>query len=111
MQYKQMYEDMPIDESWTIEEDRERFINEIAEIAFGEDAIERGYDLDEVIERIQDFSNATNPNFIEDASYEAEIISASLIKLSDADLINKRKDLSDSINKIIESLNEMGVDE
>ena len=111
MKYKQMYEDMPIDESWTIEEDRERFINEIAEIAFGENAIERGYDLDEVIERIQDFSNATNPNFIEDASYEAETISASLIKLSDADLINKRKDLSDSINKIIESLNEMGVDE
>ena len=111
MKYKQMYEDMPIDESWTIEEDRERFINEIAEIAFGEDAIERGYDLDEVIERIQDFSNATNPNFIEDASYEAETISASLIKLSDADLINKRKDLSDSINKIIESLNDMGVDE
>ena len=111
MKYKQMYEDMPIDESWTIEEDRERFINEIAEIAFGENAIERGYDLDEVIERIQDFSNATNPNFIEDASYEAETISASLIKLSDADLINKRKDLSDSINKIIESLNDMGVDE
>ena len=111
MKYKQMYEDMPIDESWTIEEDRERFINEIADIAFGDNAIERGYDLDEVIERIQDFSNATNPNFIEDASNEAETISASLIKLSDADLINKRKDLSDSINKIIESLNEMGVDE
>ena len=111
MKYNQIYEDMPIDESWTIEEDRERFINEIAEIAFGEDAIERGYDLDEVIERIQDFSNATNPNFIEDASNEAETISASLIKLSDADLINKRKDLSNSINKIIESLNEMGVDE
>ena len=111
MKYKQMYEDMPIDESWTIEEDRERFINEIAEIAFGEDAIERGYDLDEVIERIQDFSNATNPNFIEDASNEAETISASLIKLSDADLINKRKDLSNSINKIIELLDDMGVDE
>ena len=105
------HEDMPIDESWTIEEDRERFINEIAEIAFGEDAIERGYDLDEVIERIQDFSNATNPNFIEDASNEAETISASLIKLSDADLINKRKDLSNSINKIIELLDDMGVDE
>ena len=111
MKYKQIHKEMPIDKSWTIEKDRERFINEIAEIAFGENAIERGYDLDEVIERIQDFSNATNPNFIEDASYEAEIISASLIKLSDADLINKRKDLSDSINKIIESLNEMGVDE
>jgi len=111
MKYKQMYEDMPVDESWTIEEDRERFINEIAEIAFGEDAIERGYDLDEVIERIQDFSNATNPNFIEDASNEAESISELLIKLSNSDLINKRKDLSNSINKIIESLNEMGVDE
>ena len=46
MKYKQRYKDMPIDESWTIEKDRERFINEIAEIAFGEDAIERGYDLD-----------------------------------------------------------------
>ncbi len=57
MKYKQMYEDMPIDESWTIEEDRERFINEIAEIAFGKDAIERGYDLDEVIEKIQEFSD------------------------------------------------------
>ena len=111
MKYKQIYEDMPIDESWTIEEDRERFINEIADIAFGEDAIERGYDLDEVIERIQDFSDATNPNFIEDASNEAETISELLIKLSDSDLINKRKDLSNSINKIIESLNEMWVDE
>ena len=111
MNYKQMYKDMPIDKSWTIEEDRERFINEIAEIAFGEDAIERGYDLDEVIERIQDFSNATNPNYIEDASHEAETINSLLIKLSDADLINKRKDLSNSITKIIDTLNEMGVEE
>ena len=103
MKYKQIHKEMPIDKSWTIEKDRERFINEIAEIAFGENAIERGYDLDEVIERIQDFSNATNPNFIEDASNEAEKISKLLIKLSDSDLINKRKDLSDSINKIIES--------
>ena len=111
MKYKQIHKDMPIDKSWTIEEDRERFINEIAEIAFGEDAIERGYDLDEVIERIQDFSNATNPNYIEDASHEAETINSLLIKLSDADLINKRKDLSNSITKIIDTLNEIGVEE
>ena len=111
MNYKQRFKDMPIDKSWTIEKDRERFINEIAEIAFGEDAIERGYDLDEVIERIQDFSNATNPNYIEDASHEAETINSLLIKLSDADLINKRKDLSNSITKIIDTLNEMGVEE
>ena len=57
MKYKQMYEDMPIDESWTIEKDRERFINEIADIAFGEDAIERGYDMQEVIDQIYEFSD------------------------------------------------------
>jgi hypothetical protein len=57
MRYKQRYKNMPIDKSWTIEKDRERFINEIAEIAFGEDAIERGYDLDEVIVKIQEFSD------------------------------------------------------
>ena len=61
MKYKQRFKDMPVDESWTIEKDRERFINEIADIAFGDNAIERGYDLDEVIERIQEFSdNALN---------------------------------------------------
>ena len=57
MKYKQMYENMPIDESWTIEKDRERFINEIAEIAFGENAIERGYDMQEVIDQIYEFSD------------------------------------------------------
>ena len=57
MKYKQMYEDMPIDESWTIEKDRERFINEIAEIAFGEDAIERGYSMEEVVMRLKKYSD------------------------------------------------------
>ena len=57
MKYKQRFKNVPIDKSWTIEKDRERFINEIADLAFGENAIERGYDLDEVIERIQEFSD------------------------------------------------------
>ena len=57
MEYKQRYKDMPVDKSWTIEKDRERFINEIAEIAFGEDAIERGYDMEEVIDKIYEFSD------------------------------------------------------
>ena len=57
MKYKQRFKDMPIDESWTIEKDRERFINEIAEIAFGENAIERGYDMEEVIDKIYEFSD------------------------------------------------------
>ena len=57
MKYKQRYKDMPVDKSWTIEKDRERFINEIAEIAFGENAIERGYDMQEVIDQIYEFSD------------------------------------------------------
>ncbi len=48
---------MPIDKSWTIEKDRERFINEMAELAFGEGAIERGYDMQEVIDQLHDFSD------------------------------------------------------
>tara|TARA_R100001509_G_scaffold148620_1_gene106591 strand:- start:185 stop:388 length:204 start_codon:yes stop_codon:yes gene_type:complete len=57
MEYKQRYKDMPVDESWTTEKDRERFINEIVEIAFGEGAIERGFDMQEVIDQLHDFSD------------------------------------------------------
>ena len=57
MKYKQRFKDMPVDKAWTIEKDRERFINEIAEIAFGENAIERGYDMQEVLDQIYEFSD------------------------------------------------------
>ena len=57
MKYKQRFKDMPVDKAWTIEKDRERFINEIAEIAFGENAIQRGYDMQEVIDQIYEFSD------------------------------------------------------
>ena len=57
MKYKQRYINVPIDKSWSIEKDRERFINEIAELAFGEDAIERGYDMQEVIDQLYEFSD------------------------------------------------------
>ena len=57
MNYKQRFKDMPIDKAWTNEKDRERFINEIAELAFGEDAIERGYLMEEVIEQLKEFSD------------------------------------------------------
>ena len=57
MKYKQRFKNMPVDKAWTIEKDRERFINEIAEIAFGENAIERGYDMQEVIDQIYEFSD------------------------------------------------------
>ena len=56
MEYKQRFKNMPIDKSWSYEEDREWFIRELSDLAFGEDAIERGYSMEEVIERLKVFS-------------------------------------------------------
>tara|TARA_Y100000401_G_scaffold32643_1_gene24073 strand:+ start:196 stop:411 length:216 start_codon:yes stop_codon:yes gene_type:complete len=56
MKYKQRFKNMPIDTSWTYEEDQEWFIKECSNLAFGEDTIERGYSMEEVIERLKVFS-------------------------------------------------------
>ena len=40
MNYKQRFKDMPVDTSWTYEEDREWFIRECSNLAFGENTIE-----------------------------------------------------------------------
>ena len=56
MKYKQRFKDMPIDSSWSYEEDREWFIKELSDLAFGENTIERGYSMEEVIERLKVFS-------------------------------------------------------
>ena len=57
MNYKQRFKDMPIDNSWINEEDREWFIKKCSNLAFGLDAIERGYSMEEVIEELQEFSD------------------------------------------------------
>ena len=57
MKYKQRFKDMPIDESWTIEKDRELFIQRVSDLAFGLDAIERGYSMEEVLEQLEGFSD------------------------------------------------------
>ena len=57
MKYKQRFRDMPIDESWTIEKDRELFIQKVSDLAFGLDAIERGYSMEEVLEQLEEFSD------------------------------------------------------
>ena len=56
MKYKQRFKDMPVDSSWSYEEDREWFIRELSDLAFGENTIERGYSMKEVIERLKVFS-------------------------------------------------------
>jgi len=56
MNYKQRFKDMPIDRAWTNESERELFIQKVSDLAFGEDTIERGYSMEEVIERLEIFT-------------------------------------------------------
>ena len=57
MNYEQYIEGMPVDKAWTSEEEREYFIRECSNLAFGDEAIERGYDMEEVIEQLKEFSD------------------------------------------------------
>ena len=57
MKYKQRFKDMPIDDAWIHSQKREFFIKEISDLAFGENTIERGYSMEEVIERLRVFSD------------------------------------------------------
>jgi|TARA_R100000479_G_scaffold98580_1_gene48914 antibiotic biosynthesis monooxygenase (ABM) superfamily enzyme len=57
MNYKQRFKDMPIDKAWTNESDREYFIKEISNLAYGENTIERGYSMADVIEVLKEYSD------------------------------------------------------
>ena len=57
MKYKQRFKDMPIDDAWIHSQKREFFIKEISDLAFGENTIERGYSMQEVIDQIYEFSD------------------------------------------------------
>ena len=57
MNYKQRFKDMPIDRAWTNESDREYFIKEISNLAYGENTIERGYSMADVIEVLKEYSD------------------------------------------------------
>ena len=57
MKYKQRFKNMPVDKAWTNENDRELFIQKISDLAFGLDTIERGYSMEEVIERLEIFTD------------------------------------------------------
>jgi hypothetical protein len=54
--YQAMDENFPVDPAWSDEKKREYFIREIVDLAFGEQAIERGWDMKEVLERLKKFS-------------------------------------------------------
>ena len=87
------------------------FMEQVYEIAYGEDAYFRGFFPEEVVERLQEFSDGSNPIIIEDAWNEAEELNTSLRELSDADLVDCREDLIDRTNIIMNTLNEIGTEE
>ena len=87
------------------------FMEAVYEIAYGDQAYFRGFYPEEVVERLQDFSDGSNPILIEDAYNEVEELKTSLKELSDADLLNCRQKLINQTNKIMEALNEIGTDE
>ena len=87
------------------------FMEQVYEIAYGDQAYFRGFFPEEVIARLQEFSDGSNPILIEDAWNEAEELNTSLRELSDADLIDCREALIDRTNRIMNTLNEIGTEE
>ena len=86
-------------------------IKAVYEIAYGEDAYLRGFFPEEVVERLQEFSDGSNPILIEEAWNETEDLNTSLRELNDYDLVACRQDLIDRTNRIMEALNEIGTEE
>ena len=87
------------------------FMEQVYEIAYGEDAYFRGFFPEEVVERLQEFSDGSNPILIEDAWNEAEELNTSLRELSDVDLVDCREALIDRTKRIMDTLNEIGTEE
>ena len=88
-----------------------QLIEAVYEIAFGEDAHLRGFYPEEVVERLQEFSDGSNPILIEEAWNEAEELKTSLTQLNDNDLVACRQDLINITDRIMQALNEIGTEE
>ena len=87
------------------------FMKAVYEIAYGEDAYFRGFFPEEVVERLQDFSDGSNPILIEDAWNETEELNTSLRELSDDDLLDCRDVLINRTVRVMNTLEEIGTDE
>ena len=60
MNYRQKHPEFPIDDSWFHSKHRENFITEIANLAFGDETIERGFTMEEVTNRIKVYCEFSN---------------------------------------------------
>ena len=53
MEYKQKHPEFPLDSAWSDPVKIRYFIGEISDLAFGDETIERGFTMEEVITRIK----------------------------------------------------------
>ena len=86
-------------------------IEAVYEIAFGEDAHLRGFFPEEVVERLQDFSDGSNPILIEESWHQVRKLNESLRELSDEDLVDQRDKMINQTVSIMNSLEEIGTAE
>ena len=86
-------------------------IEAVYEIAFGEDAHLRGFFPEEVVERLQEFSDGSNPILIEESWHQVRKLNESLRELSDEDLVDHRDKMINQTVSIMNSLEEIGTDE
>ena len=88
-----------------------QFMEAVYEIAFGENAYKRGFYPEEVIERLQDFSDGSNPILIEESWHQVRELNESLRELSDEDLVDRRGKMINQTVSIMNSLEEIGTDD
>ena len=87
------------------------FMEAVYEIAYGEDAYHRGFFPEEVVERLQDFSDGSNPILVEESWNKQRELNESLRDLSDEDLVDQRDKMINQTVSIMNSLEEIGTDE
>ena len=85
-----------------------QLIEAVYEIAFGEDAHLRGFFPEEVVERLQEFSDGSNPILIEESWHQVRELNESLRELSDDDLVDCRDALLNRTIRIMNALEEIG---
>jgi len=87
------------------------FMEQVYEIAFGDQAYFKGYFPEEVIERLQEFSDGSNPILIEESWHQVRELNESLRELSDEDLVDNRDKMLNQTVSIMNSLEEIGTEE
>ena len=87
------------------------FMEAVYEIAYGENAYHRGFFPEEVVERLQEFSDGSNPILIEESWHQVRELNESLRELSDEDLVDHRDKMINQTVSIMNSLEEIGTEE